>query len=327
MKRTVQAASTIAAAGLTLVAASAWAGTGWFAGTGGAPGVEEAHERYLARDFRGMTESIRTSLMAAPGDAALTGNLMDLLRGALKENDARVPTQWKLPAGVETMRFGVNHRFEPEENRIRYRLTLSGELTDAGLIEQLQVIRYPDAVVIDKQAGIGEWSDEGGLDGSAAYWAAADSSRDPIPMGLYLINVKVKGQPLVQGYVLNSIRPSSESPVITAPAVGATVNTGNPVVSWNDFTSPQYVPGEARTLSVYVSDPANDYKGIWEFWTDEPEKIQSIAIGAQHPNAAGVKALKPGIYYLQLKFNEQSRFGEVRVRRQSTTQFPFTVAP
>jgi hypothetical protein len=127
--------------------------------------------------------------------------------------------------------------------------TLNGSIDDrmgfsidhrAGTqISQLRLIHYPNRVILDKRAGIGEFADEPDprTPGELNFWMASDYRRESNEEGLYLLDLEMKGGEKMQGWFFLSKPNATESPEVLSPSINQAFETRTPTFHWKDFIS------------------------------------------------------------------------------------------
>lgn len=282
--------------------------------------LDNAHEAYVKGDFAKLTTEIREALKEQ--DAVVTRNALALLAKAYEvRGGAGLPVDWKLPPEIREMKVAVSRVHSPQSDE--YGIEIRGAQTEKGMIRQLQLVRYPDHVVLDKQRGVGEWTEELDPDNGPEYELDGARSAGPVPEGLYLVNLELKTGAVTRGWVIVSDLVSTETPVVTAPFVGQTFSTGNPSFRWTDFRSPQYKSHELRTLWLGVARPSPTWTEVWSHFFVHP-RLTETTIGLD-PEAHGAKALENGRYTFYVNYKESRRLGDVLMQRKSVTATPFFV--
>ncbi|MEW5850168.1 MAG: DUF2861 family protein [Myxococcota bacterium] len=280
------------------------------------PALVEAHEAFAEGDYLRMTRKLRETLEQNPEDEHVRRNALDLLERAYALNGGRVPADWKLPAGVQSMRLSVARKADGEEFRIR----LSGELARAGIVEELRLVQFPSRVILDKRAGVGIWEERQPAGEEPEYELVLDDQRDPIEEGLYTLHIATTDGHAVDGHVIVSNVVATATPVIRSPVPGETLRSDEVRYQWDDFVSPQRKAYEWRGLWVGVArcaPPAYAWDEVWGQYFEHPN--------AASPDELRAKPLPAGRYFMYLSFKETRAFGDVKVRRESNNAVPFHV--
>lgn len=286
--------------------------------------LRNAHQAFLQKDFKKMTSEIKSTLLEAPHDMSILDNVLELYRKAAQvRGNEGLPTDWYLPDEITSMRIGVRFRHEERSN---YALSVGGNTKQAKSIKQLQIIRYPDRVIIDKQAGIGEWEDTIDLEGNPDFFVKSETSRKPIIAGLYLLKLETRSGEKVDGWFLvDEHLNSTEVPVIHSPS-NQEVLSSTPNFRWENFKSPQYQSNEKRSFWAGVGRiKASKYEWDekWYLW-QSPPTTEEATIGIT-PESVGVDKLESGTYVFVLKFSERTKFGDITISRDSVNQRTFVV--
>jgi len=301
------------------------AAQGFFADSDG--NLVRAHEAYLAGDLRTMADSLHKSLEDHPGDTTVRDNALALLEKAYETADGGdIPVNWRLPEEITTMRVSVKYS---ARNSGEYNFRVYGTTVHDKAIAQLQVVQAPDRVVLDKQAGIGEWYDQSKIDTlDHVFELQSRKSRVPVEAGLYLLNVTLADGTQTKGwFLLDAGVNSSATPRVDVPSTDQVFTTGNPQFSWQDFKSPQYQPYEGRSIWVGVSraEPPNyDWDEVWGSFEAPPTQEQ-ITIDS-HGDPGSLPKLNNGHYSFFIDFHERKKFGDLTISRDSITVRNFQVA-
>jgi hypothetical protein len=304
----------------------------WIATTAGAAplvpaGVQRAHQAYLNGNGKTLLTEIKSVLEQSP-NSAVQKNMLDLYSAAQKNGVLKdLEPNWKLPkeityAGVESIR-----RYRVESGRIVYAINASVDVAKGATLEQLQVIRYPNQVILDKAAGIGDWSSsQNSDDESINNWGGSPSTISANEEGLYLLNIQVQGQPPIQGWFILANKNSSASPVVIAPKVGQVFVDDQPLFKWTAFHSPEYKSGENVNIAMRISQ-AVDQEPEVAYWRMKDPKSSSYKFGDKSAakEFRGPSSLSPGDYQLTLTYRETEMFGDLQIRRASSTKIPFSV--
>jgi hypothetical protein len=191
-------------------------------------------------------------------------------------------------------------------------------------IEQLRVVKYPNEVIVDKAQNIGDWIEDTNSDGTLNIWGGAEHQRKLVSDGLYLIDIKMKGQETTHGWFLFSHINASAAPEATIPSINQVLTTGTPTFQWKDFVSPEFKSYESRRIKIGIVLRADNVKSnTW--YINRPAPFSSITIGSEGNGITGVKVLPADNYIFQLNYAESRQFGDLSVRRDSGTHIPFSV--
>jgi hypothetical protein len=295
---------------MTMIAALAL-NAGWPMAADARPEVRAAHEAYLKGDWAQLSREVRKGLESS--DERTTGNLLELLDASFEALGGKaLPVDFTLPPELKRLRFSTKRRENAHNGNLLYQLEVWAEY-QKGTLEQLRVERFPNELMIDKRAGLGELDETAGDPGMGELWAAAQCAPTPPKPGLYLFTVKLAGHDEVRGWFALHGHASSSSPVMTAP--GPAEKTGpRPTFRWADFKSPELKKFESRVVSLLLFDP--QWNVVWGHWPDDLD----------HREVTLEKDLLPGPYEVVVKFQERRRFGQVLLARDSTTAVPFEVS-
>ena len=285
----------------------------------GAEQLESAHASYAKGDLKDMGLSIK-SVLFSDAEPEVKDNALKLLDRAYNDNcDYSFPVDWKLPPLVKGLHMDLGRRLEPDG--LTYKTKISGHLRDPEAIQQIQVKRYPSAIIADKQAGIGEWElDIDPKDPTNIYFEIATRGSVPEAPGLYLIDIITKDGVVTNGWYIVSDQLSSASPEIQSPAVGQHFDSATPEFRWTDFRSPEYRSCESRGLRIFVAKiPSDTWDLRWSYVKNDPIQT-SVNVGVE-----GEGTLEPGKYWFALVYKESRQFGEMVLTRRSETSRQFYI--
>jgi hypothetical protein len=285
----------------------------------GALELESAHVSYANGDLKEMGLSIK-SVLFSNAEPEVKDNALKLLDRVYNEScDYTFPVDWKLPSLVKGLYMDIGRKSEPDG--ISYKTKISGHLNDPEAIQQIVVKRYPDTVIADKQAGIGEWElDIDEKDPRDIYFEIAIKDSVALKPGLYMIDITTKDSVETNGWFIVSDQLSSASPVVHTPSVGQHFTTTTPEFRWSDFRSPEYKPCESRRLRIFVAKiPSDKWDLRWSFGKNDP-MVTSANVGTE-----GDGTLEPGKYWFTLYYKETRQFGEMELSRRSETNRQFYI--
>ena len=252
----------------------------------------------------------------------------------LKDYEAKhgkiIPVGWSLPEEFKIIVAEVDRKYEAYKGKVEFAFGLYVWLNDnEEMPEQMQVIRYPNTVILDKEGCVGDWSDgRKWQTPSHAFSFNAEGDTNPPKNGLYLLNIKMKNKPMVQGWFVVNEMTLNEGPLVSAPFSGQVFKSSNPTVRWVNFKSQQFHDFESnkRQLSVYKIE--NDSrKGVWgrqEVFPDDSESfvVDDSTDTGGHPHVS----LSDGNYQFEVNFQERWFFGDILMQRASGTRVPFTIS-
>ena len=296
----------------------------------GATPLQNAHENFALGKFSAMTAEMKKALEQSQ-DPAVAQNVYALLNKAYQVKGGNsIPVDWHLPQALTRVRVSVVRR---ESEGVRRYLKFTATEQEKSMIELLQIKHYPEQVVIDSKAGTSKVEEVMSVDqGKTTYQYQIKSALGPdvVASGLYTLRIVLKDGTVTDGWFL--VDPelnSSDSPILLTPAVGQTLHTSTPLLSWQDFHSPEYQASEGRNLwtGIFSSElPNYDWNEQWTFYQKDPDLTQ-ITVGAQMDGAVGVSTLKPGRYVAAIAFVERRMFGDLILARESVTTRTFFVKP
>lgn len=298
----------------------------WFQNQSVVDSLKFAHQNFLTNHFKEMAENIRDVLKDKNADENQKKNALALLEKTYtSRSGSAIPVDWKLPTELKKLKISVRHGRHNQEAD-NYRIVVAGTLQEKGIIRDLRITRYPDVVMLDKGKKMGEWIETIDPDEGPSYEFEGPEHNQPIPEGLYLLDIELANGKTTQGWVILNNLLASETPKLTVPALGQTFTTANPVMKFEDFRSPEYQSFEQRGLWLGVArfnPPDYKYDEVWSYYEQHPNRTEAT-IGAE-PGSVGASKLENGKYYFIVSFKESRRFGDIRLDRQAVTAYPFFV--
>jgi hypothetical protein len=280
----------------------------------GISALESAHTAYVTNDYEAMGLSIKNVMFSEAGKEA-KDNALKLLDKAYEENcDLKFPVDWKLPEQVIRMKVEQGSNLEPDWRW--YKLKISGHLREADGIQQLRVLKFPDTVIVDKNASIGDWElDIDPKDPTNIYFELSQKyNKEQVTPGLYLLEITTNDGNTTNGWFLLNDQFSSANPIIHTPAMGERFKGPNPTFHWDDFKSPEYKSCEQRKMGIYVSKLGSaKWDPRWTFSETDPS-LTSATVGIH-----GEGSLEPGKYWFSLFYRESRMFGDLEITRRSGT--------
>lgn len=289
--------------------------------------IQKAHTGFLEGDFKKMALGMKEALMAHASDASVQTNVSDLLRRSYKVlAGSGIPVDWHLPDEIKQLSAVVKRI---ERDSVHHKFKISGHTEVLDLIKQLRVVRYPGDEILNKQAGKGEWEQDH-QEGEDVYFSLSTTkSGQPTPEGLYLIDLELSNGKQVSGwFILDDSLNAGDAPKVYSPAFDQIFSTTKPTFRWQDYHSALYQPEERRSLWFGVSrtDPPDyAWNDIWSIW-QSPPRLTETTIGL-NASGTGVSQLAAGSHVFVIDYQEFKRFGDMQIRRSSTTVRPFSIAP
>ncbi len=288
--------------------------------------IQKAHEAYLRRDGVELITAVKLALEQADDQNAIKKNMLGLYTAAARNGLLKnVKLNWLLPKELTYAGFESTRRYRVENGKVVYYFALSVGVQSETELEQLQIIRYPDHVILDRAAQIGKWEITSDSK-ETHFYANSPQTSSPNEEGLYFFNIKVKDQPMVQAWFIFANKNSSATPIINNPKSAQTLSDGRPVFSWNSFLSPEYKQGEEIRIDVRVNRAGGDEPKVAQF-----RMIDSKATSYKFGDATAVKIINGpdqltiGDYSISLTYREIEKFGGLQLKRTSSTKVPFTI--
>lgn len=288
--------------------------------------LENAHRAFLQSKYRAMNDWLRKALMLSSNDPLFVNNASQLLEKAYEaKRDGRLPADIALPDGVTAVKVGEIYR-ERFEQKPQWRIRLGGDIKQQDFVQQIRIVRYPNEVIMDKNAGVGAFESDA-RNGGFYFNATSDLKPTPFQDGLYLFDIATADGQNKQGWFILSDLAVNTAPKVLAPKPHDALSTQQPMVRWEEYRSERLKNYDIRSISASISSVLDngDWDDKWEFYTDDPS-VTSSEVGVD-PLGSGVTSLEPGKYIVKVNYREKHQFGPLRVRRESLTVVPFSVTP
>jgi hypothetical protein len=285
--------------------------------------LQSAHDAYLDGDFVALGERVRDVLLDARSSELVKENALALLDKAYDVQKGRLPSRFVLPAGFEGIKYGAVRGMSPQGPF--YRIFLYGRTRDASHLAGVSVTRLPDEPLLESDAtkGKGKLQIKHELPGWDTF--VLERVVPALPGdGVLSLRLELDDGTVSEGWFIGRSLASSATPEIKTPVSSASVADTHPQISWAPFHSPEYLPFEWRTISVYVSGEAPN-ELVWDLWMKDYGDLASVRVG-EHPAAKRV-SLIPGDYWLNMTCGEVRMFGPIATSRESRTVMPFHLVP
>ena len=320
---------TMAAAITTVGAGAQVALAGWFGPHQREPEfyfVQKAHHHFIKKEFSKMMAQVKYGLALKGTPVAVRNNLLDLVRKTSIELKGReIPVDWSLPPQVRFLAITFRRIELGSGLGTEFRLRVSGTFDQKYNLDQVQLVRFPEQVILDRKKKIGFWNTNPTQQSETHFNLERRDVSKPPESGLYLLRLKAKNEPVREGWVILDRMDAKKTPVIMQPTNGSTVDQPQPTFRWSPFVSDHYLGVErlAMHLGVYRinSETGSWGQPIWAFtsMTRNPTQVK-VGTVFQNPqaSASGVEFLEEGPHAAVLSFVESFQFGPVHISREAT---------
>ncbi len=289
-----------------------FAANDWFSGKPLA--LHEAHQAYVEGDFRNMAIKIKGIFERGEFGPQVQKNAMMLLESAHSEaGSSGIPADWKLPEELRLLQLDLVRRQLPDS--VEHALKLFGRsATTAKEIAQLSIVNHRGEVVLDKNAGVGEWWVSPKPEEQDRFELTLEDLEEPQPEGLYFVHAEFRNGRTWSAWFLLSGVLASSSPKLHAPTTGEIVTSATPTIEWDDFRSPEFQPSEKRSLWLGIGK-SHPYQSVFSLWRRNP-KVSKVTVDRE---------LENGKHSVILSYKERKKFGEMWLGRGASTVRPFFV--
>ncbi len=293
--------------------------------------IKLAQQAYLNKDGKSIFKHIKNALEISKNHPMILKNVLKLYKVSESEKlFTDIKPDWSLPPEIKYLTVSAARRYNSERGKVGFFMTASGQIPQANYIEQFQVIRYPNEIVLDKSANIGNWKEEHWGE-SLGFWTSSESKNTIIEDGLYLLNIKVKDKNPVQAWFILNDASSSASPVINLPKTNQEFITRTPSFIWKNFRSPESKNNEDRIrvsgkIRLDLPSTTEDLVSV-RFDYDPKKEIYQFKVGdhSQVKEYKGPDELPPGPYSFSVYFHELQKFGDLWIGRNSSTKTSFQI--
>lgn len=289
--------------------------------------VAKAHQAFLADDGDQMLENIHQALIESQNDPVIVKNLTGLYDKWVVEHQKAPQPKIQLSPNIDYMYFESALIKRYDKQQTAYQLSMGLGFTDASRIESMQLMRYPNEILIDTDRKIGDFY---GLDGNEPT-VMAEQTDDMPKLGLYTIRIKAQNQPAIEAWVLVTNRSTSNgTPLITQPVVKQVFKTATPEMKWENFRSQSLLPTDkvvARFQVKSLQQTQDGYEEVDAVKVEMDPVKTKFLIGdkAAAKEYEGAESLQPGPYVFRLKEVERNRFGPLLMMRSSVSKVSFSI--
>lgn len=279
-----------------------------------------------------MVNLMQDILKKYPDDLILKDNVLGVYQNAYDNLPSHtLPANWHLPNELKHMRIATRRSTKDETS---YSLTLKCVVTKPGIIKQLRITRYPNEVLFDKLAGIGEWQEVPihtlkSRPTPPNLQLETKMSSKPYESGLYLLTIELKNGSKTNGwFIVDNNMTASASSELLVPSNNQTFKTGNPTFKWTSYYSPEYKSYEKRILWIganKIESSGHEKIEKWSFYLENPS-IQQASVGKEGDfSDTHQHSLENGNYLLQLNYRELRQFGDIEIGRYTTMNRSFKI--
>lgn len=288
-----------------------------------------AQESYLKNDGTSLLQHIKKALITSENHPMIIENLIPLYKKAQETGLLdTIQLDWTPPKGIKYLTITVGRRYLTDSRQTRFSLAVGGIIEKTDLIEQLQVIKFPNRVILDKQSNIGEFGEQKYKD-EPSFWLSEKSHFQTVEEGLYLINIKTKDEKMVQGWFIITNENSSSSPLIIKPENFESFSTTQPQFQWINYISPEKQKNDKTKIMIKVTQDNPEYKEIivadLKFNPDAKDYFFNLGNCQNCENWNGPTKLKMGSYYFNVKYSNKHKLSEIYMNRTTTTIVPFNI--
>jgi len=298
-------------------------------------GLEKAQsavpENFAARDNllklydqfleKAQNERFPKDIMAEAKGKKNLGSIAAKLKEYAKTHGEVVPTGWSLPEDFKFLVFSQERKIKVPKNKTEYVLSFFGWMQEGKAVpENVQLIRYPNEVMIDKEKSIGSCG-EGVMDGETNKTFNCDTeiANTPAKEGLYLINIRMPNQKeVIKGWAIVSRMAATDAPLVQSPEPGQVLKTATPTLRWTNYESSKLRSFESRKRLLSIGLIQDQWNKVWAKSEVMPGNDSSITLGKEN-------SLIDGQYSFIHSVQERWFLGDILMQRQSATSVRFSV--
>jgi hypothetical protein len=286
------------------------------------PELKRAHAAYLNRDHKQVAQALKALFMMGDATQVEKRNAYDLYDKALTNDGGAA--DWRLPAEVTWMKVDVRRR--QKQSGVDYQIKVGGRMSHEQAVQQLQLIKYPDHVLIDKEGGIGEYEEEI-WEGVPEFGGKTRRTAARMEAGLYLLNLETASGLTEGWFILTPDMNASRSANLHSPEEGDTLIGPQPEVFFQAFVSEGFDPQRERwsvlTSVTKINAEDHSWQYLWSYWGDDPA-LTSIRLGTENEGGSDHRFVT-GLYQLSLDMRERHKFGDLHIGRVSRIERLFRI--
>lgn len=194
------------------------------------------------------------------------GSISAKLKEYAKTHGEIIPTGWSLPEDFKYLVFAQERKLMVPKGKVEYTLSFFGWMQEGKPVpESIQLIRYPNDVVLNKEKSIGSWG-EGVMEGETTktFSTTTEVASTPSKEGLYLLNIKMPNQKeAIKGWIIVSRMSTTDAPIVQSPAPGQVFKTPTPTLRWTNYKSKQLRPFESRKRMLSIGVIQDQWNKVW----------------------------------------------------------------
>lgn len=282
--------------------------------------LNQSVKDYVNGDVKSFMRNIKKTFEVASSDPVVTESALRTYRSAKQKfSGLENAVDWKLPSVVDNLVFRQKKTFSLVSQNSWYQFSLAFDLHNEGAIKRVQLVRYPSETILDSDSK--DCDVEQGKDGKGAWFEVSlkDESREPLHEGLYTLMIVDRNGAISSGWFIVQDLVSSTIPEIQSPYLGQNVDTQTPSIIWKDFRSTALGPNESRMVRVRVNKLLEDgnFKDPAFVFRQRPARSTQVTSTDLERNAN---------YRFIVGYSEESRFGPMKISRDTQTVSTFSVA-
>jgi hypothetical protein len=293
----------------------------------GAENLKKAKAALEKKDFVSMVTELKGAVENSGAKESVVKEVEQLLeKGFLSAGPDGLPAPWKLPQEITKLKVGI--RLTQKNSELVHSIKVYGEVKPNFKLEQVRLVRYPNEVIVDRKAGIGNWMEapaRGKRD--PEFGLEVSRGQNPAAAGLYLLDAILdNGTKFDAWFFISKDMNYSKAPKLKMPKAGEVLSTVNPVLEWSDPISREPRPYENRAIwiGVFLIEPPSPLLK-WELGKRSPTLTTAQVGKTEH--GQGVSELTNGKHTLSITYNEERTFGGIFLRRESSVNSFFQVRP
>jgi hypothetical protein len=274
------------------------------------PALMQAHQNFLKKDYQGLLTSLNLALKERNISQAAKENINALLTKSFEINKGNLKTDQQLPEGL--LELALVTRRGQKKNSFDEIVEIKGSVKSPGLIKNIQLIKYPDLQILNKESSQNEFKEN-----KSGFYLKTKLTT-ALEDGLYRVLIVMQNDQTLDMWLPLIDLSVSETPKILSPLDEETTLSHNPEIHWQLFNPLKPTAYKTRiTVEAALSNPpeyAWDVK--WGINLNDITKNSSVV--GREIEQYGNTSLAGGRYLIVVNQRADRKYGPIRVSTQSS---------